>query len=150
MSPPTIHGTAVVVGEAGVLIRGASGTGKTALAFALIESARRDGLYAAFIADDRVALAATNGRLLARCPEAIAGLAERRGRGIEKVEHVPAAAIRLVADLEDPEALPRLPDDAETAVEIEGVKVLRQAIPACRTAVSLPLLRVALSEMNKI
>jgi len=149
MSQPTIHATAVVIGEAGVLIRGAPGAGKTSLAFALVDAARRDGLYAAFIADDRVALAAVNGRLVARCPETIAGLAERRGRGIEPVEHVPAAVIRLVADLVAAEAVIRLPEAAEEEVEIDGVRLARQAIPAQQTAISLSLLFTALIEMNK-
>ncbi len=149
MSQPTIHATAVVIGEAGVLIRGASGAGKTSLAFALVDAARRDSLYAAFIADDRVALTAVNGRLVARCPETIAGLAERRGRGIECVEHVPAAVIRLVADLVAAEAVTRLPEAADEEVEIEGVRLARQAIPARQTAISLSLLFTALTEMNK-
>lgn len=150
MTPPTIHGTAVVVGETGVLIRGASGSGKTSLAFALVEAAQRRGLYAAFVADDRLVLAATNGRLVGRCPETIAGLAERRGRGIAKVEHVPAAVVRLVADLVQADAMLRLPDAADAFVEVEGVRLPRQAIPAGQLAVSLPLLWAALSEMNKI
>ncbi len=150
MSPPAVHATAVVIGEAGVLIRGASGTGKTSLAFALVDTARRDGLFAAFIADDRVVLAAANGRLVARCPETIAGLAERRGRGIETVEHVPAAVIRLVADLVDAGTIARMPEAAEEKVEIEGVKLRRQPIPVRQTAISLPLLFAGLAEMNKI
>ncbi|WP_370675315.1 HPr kinase/phosphorylase [Pleomorphomonas sp. PLEO] len=150
MIPQTVHATAVVIDETGVLIRGGSGTGKTSLAFALIDAARQDGVYAAFVADDRVALTAVNGRLLARCPETIAGLAERRGRGIEKVEHVPAAVIRLVVDLVDAGAMARLPEPAEEEAEIEELRLPRQAIPARQNTVSLPLLRAALSEMNKI
>ena len=150
MNPPTVHATAIVIGEAGVLIRGASGSGKTSLAFALVDAARGSGLYTAFIADDRVALTVMNGRLVARCPETIAGFAERRGHGIEKVEHVPATVIRLVADLVEAGTMPRLPEPAEEEIEIEGLKLPRQAIPARQTVVSLPLLRAALSEMNKI
>lgn len=150
MTTPTVHATAVVIGETGLLIRGASGAGKTSLAFALVEAARRSGTYAAFVADDRVALSCANGRLLSRCPEAIAGLAERRGRGIEKVDHVPAAVIRLVADLVEADAMARLPEIADEETEIEGVRLRRQAIPTRQTAVSLPLLGAALTEMNKI
>jgi serine kinase of HPr protein (carbohydrate metabolism regulator) len=150
MTPPTIHATAVVIGEIGLLIRGPSGAGKTSLAFALVEAARRSGVYAAFIADDRVALSCANGRLVARCPETILGLAERRGHGIEDVDHVPAAVIRLVADLVAADAVTRLPEIADRETEIEGVKLRRQAIPARQTDVALPLLGAVLTEMNKI
>lgn len=149
MTQPTVHATAVVVGETGLLIRGASGAGKTSLAFALVDAARRSGLYAAFVADDRVALTVLNGRLVARCPETIAGLAERRGRGIEPVEYVPSAVIRLVADLVDAGTMVRLPDAAEEEADIDGVRLPRQAIPARQTSVSLPLLHAVLVEMNK-
>ena len=37
---PTIHATAVLVGARAVLIRGAAGSGKSSLAFALIRAAR--------------------------------------------------------------------------------------------------------------
>ena len=150
MIPPTVHATAIVIGESGVLIRGASGAGKTSLAFALVDAARRSGRYAAFVADDRVALTTMNGRLVARCPETIAGLAERRGHGIEEVEHVSAAVIRLVADLVDAGMVVRLPEAVEEEVEIDGLRLPRQAIPARQTVVSLPLLTAVLVEMNKI
>ncbi len=150
MMPPTIHATAIVIGETGVLVRGVSGAGKTSLAFALLDVAKRTGLYAAFVADDRVILESLNGRLLARCPATIAGLAERRGRGVEKVEHVPSAVIRLVADLVDMEMMARMPETTEEETEIGGVRLPRQAIPNGQTSVSVPLLIAALVEMNKI
>lgn len=150
MNLPTVHATAIVIGDTGVLIRGSSGAGKTSLAFALVDAARRSGVYAAFVADDRVALTATNGRLLALCPDTIAGLAERRGRGIEKVEYVPKAVIRLIADLVDAGTMARLPEVAEEETEIGGLRLPRQAIPAGQTAISLPLLNALIAEMNKI
>ena len=150
MTQPTVHATAIVIGETGLLIRGASGAGKTSLAFALVDAARRNGQYAAFVADDRVALTVLNGRLVARCPDTVAGLAERRGRGIEPVEHVPSAVIRLVADLVDAGTMVRLPEAGEEQTDIDGLRLPRQAIPARQTSVSLPLLHAALAEMNKI
>src|SRR5579885_12565 len=44
-----LHATAAVVGEAGVLIRGPSGSGKSSLAFALIAAAKASGLFARLI-----------------------------------------------------------------------------------------------------
>jgi serine kinase of HPr protein (carbohydrate metabolism regulator) len=145
----TIHATAVVIGETGVLIRGASGSGKTALAFALIEAARRDGLFAAFVSDDRVALESAGGRLIARVPQAIAGRAERRGRGIEAVSFVPAAVIRLIVDIEPDERLERMPEEASRHVEIEGIRLARLAVPSRANAVSVPLVLAEWREMNK-
>ena len=55
----TVHATAVLVGADGVLIRGESGAGKSALALALIERGAR------LIADDRLMLSACHGRLVA-------------------------------------------------------------------------------------
>lgn len=150
MTEPTVHACAVVIGEAGVLIRGKSGSGKSSLAFALVEAARQSGLYAAFVADDRVILNTANGRVIARCPETIQGLAERWGRGIEKVGCVPAVVVRLVADLAEPESLIRLPEALDERTEIDGVSLPRQAIPARQTFVSLPILQALLAEMNKI
>lgn len=149
MSRPTVHATAVVIGEAGVLIRGPSGAGKSQLAFALVDAARRDGLFAAFVADDRVELTPHGGRLVACVPETIAGLAERRGRGIETVAHVPAAIIRMVVDLVPADTLPRLPEEADRSLLIEGIRLQRQLAPARLVEVSVPLVMAGWREMNK-
>ena len=62
MTAPTVHATAIVIGETGVLIRGRSGSGKSSLALALVARVRLAGGFAAFVADDRVALAPAGGR----------------------------------------------------------------------------------------
>ena len=49
-----MHATAVIYGDYGVLILGPSGSGKSALALALLARARSAGLFAALIGDDRV------------------------------------------------------------------------------------------------
>lgn len=90
-----------------MLIRGASGAGKSSLALALLDRAAAGGRFAALVADDRVRLAAVNGRLLARPHPAIAGRVEVRGHGIVAAPPLPACVVRLVVDLV--EALPRLP-----------------------------------------
>lgn len=122
----TVHATCILIGRYGVLIRGAPGAGKTELAAALVRETLRDGGFACLVADDRVALAAEHGRLVARAPAAIAGLMEIRGRGIETVRHEPAAVVRLVVDLVAPELLERMPEAAETATIVEGIHLTRQ------------------------
>lgn len=140
---PTVHGTALLVGDVGVLIRGPSGAGKSALALALIERARERGRLGALVADDRVILAVHGGRLVARVPAAIAGLVERRGRGIETRDHEPACVVRLVVDLV--EAVERMPEPEAFATAILGVALARQPAPARSLAVAVPLVEAAIS-----
>ncbi|TXM91406.1 hypothetical protein FV222_24430 [Methylobacterium sp. WL103] len=121
----TVHATCVVVGEAGVLIRGESRAGKSSLALALIEWCPLQGGFAALVGDDRVRVEARHGRVVARPHPAIAGLIEVRGHGIVAVDHVPACILRLVVDLVAPG--PRLPEPQEPEVAIVGV-----ALPCLR------------------
>lgn len=123
----TSHAGAVLIGAAGVLIRGASGSGKSTLALDLVEAAQRAGLAAALVADDRVSLEAHGGRLVAFVPDGIAGLAEIRGRGIAQAPHEPSAVIRQVVDIV-PDPVSRMPEEAELATEIEGVPLPRIAV----------------------
>ena len=109
-----VHATALVVGEAGLLIEGASGSGKSQLALALIAAAATAGRFGRLVGDDRVSLAAMHGRLVARAHPAIAGLIERRGLGIVPEPFEPACVLTLVVVLAarraaEPERLPATP-----------------------------------------
>jgi serine kinase of HPr protein (carbohydrate metabolism regulator) len=126
MSGATVHASAVLVGEIGVLIRGASGSGKSSLALALIEA---DPLTTRLVADDRIWLAAAHGRLMAVAPPAIAGLLEIRGQGIVRLPHASPVVIRFVADLAPALSSDRLPDESEASALIEGVAVPRLKLP---------------------
>ena len=120
----TIHATCVVIGEAGVLIRGPSGGGKSRLAQELLAAAEAVGRFARLVSDDRTALAARHGRLVARSVAAIAGQIEVRGVGIVATPFESAAVVRLVVDCgETPGA--RHPEESEGATEIEGVRLPR-------------------------
>jgi len=112
----TIHGTCVLVGGIGVLLRGPSGGGKSDVAVRLID----DG--ALLVADDRVELRMEQGRLMATAPAPIAGLIEVRGIGILPVPTAPAAEIRLVVDLVSADRVERLP-------EPETVTLMDRAVP---------------------
>lgn len=118
---PTIHASAACLGNRGVLIRGASGSGKSTLLLALLD---RDPT-ARLVADDRVALAVEGGRLVARAPAAIAGRLEVRGLGIVPWPYVESAPVALVVDIVPHPEAPRLPDDDEGTVELEGQRVPR-------------------------
>ena len=118
----TIHGTAVLAGANGILIRGASGAGKSGLAAALIERGAK------LIADDRVHVAARNGRLLVSAPAAIAGQMEMRGRGVIQLPHERSAVVCLVTDIVAADAFERMPEPSKTATEISGITLPRQIV----------------------
>ena len=91
LSAPSIHASCVLVGAGAVLIRGASGAGKSRLAHDLIEAGSRgDVAFARLVADDRTLVEAVNGRLLARPAPALTGLLELRHIGIRAMPFEPA------------------------------------------------------------
>jgi HPr kinase/phosphorylase len=112
----------------GVLLRGASGSGKSDLALRLIDAGGR------LVADDRVDLTARGGIIVARAPAAIAGRIEVRGIGIVPTAHVVEVELGLVADLVAPHAVERMPEPR-----------------SCRyLGVELPLLDVAPFEVSAV
>jgi hypothetical protein len=130
-----VHGTAVVIGEAGVLIRGASGAGKSALALALVEEGRRSGAFARLVGDDRVLLSAMHARVLMRPHPRIAGQVERRGQGVGPAAHETAVVLHCVVDIAPAGAPPpRAPDACDRRVTIEGVDLPRLSLISGRPA----------------
>src|SRR5688500_6349470 len=99
-----VHGTAVLVGRRGVLLRGASGSGKSLLATMLI------GRGARLVGDDRVHISACHGRIVAAATSATAGLTELRGRGIVPAPPERSAVVHLVVDIVDETQLERYPE----------------------------------------
>jgi serine kinase of HPr protein (carbohydrate metabolism regulator) len=134
MASSTVHASAVLVGARAVLIRGASGAGKSRLALELIEAASAGRLrFARLVGDDRVHLDSAGGRLLVRPAPALAGLIELRGAGILRLDYEPSAVVGLVVDLAAADAA-RLPEHRTIAVE--GIDIARLAVAA--GAVALP------------
>jgi HPr kinase/phosphorylase len=135
-----LHGTAVALSGAGVLLRGPPGSGKSDLALRLIDAG---GLL---IADDRVDLSVEAGRLLASPPASIAGLLEVRGLGIIRTSWIAGAPIALVADLADLDRMERLPEPATTLIASVRLPLLRldpwpaSAVIKLRLAVNQALL----------
>lgn len=125
----TIHATCVAFGAAGVLLRGTPGSGKSDLAFRLVEAG------AVLVADDRVELGVDAGRLIATAPAALAGRLELRGLGLVELPYISNIAVELVADLVSAAAVERLP--ARGWEEIAGVRIRKVALaPFEQTAVA--------------
>lgn len=98
----TLHATCVTLNGCGVLILGASGTGKSALGLELM------ALGAGLVADDRTILTRDHDALIASCPPEIHGLIEARGVGLLAADTVSNAKISLIVDLDQVET-ERLP-----------------------------------------
>ena len=99
-APSTVHASAVMAGEVGILIRGPSGAGKSHLAFDLILAGRSGQIPATvLVGDDRVLLSVADGRLAVRPAAELEGLIEIRGLGVRRCDFVPQADVRLVVDL---------------------------------------------------
>jgi len=121
------HGTAFILGDKGVLVRGRSGAGKTTLALALIEMWSGSGRFARLVADDQVFLQAHGGRLVCAAPETIAGLAEFRGLGPRRSVFEAKMVADLVVDLVERGSAPRYPE--EDTIVLEGCHVPLLVLP---------------------
>ena len=120
----THHGTAIALAGTAVLIRGASGSGKSDLALRCLALAPTalTAVPAMLVADDYVTVTRTGDRLIAEAPATIRGKLEVRGLGIVTVPCQDSAELVLVADLVAPEQIERFPDPTPE-VELGGVKL---------------------------
>jgi HPr kinase/phosphorylase len=98
----TIHANCVAIDGKGLLIIGASGTGKSTLALQML------GLGADLVSDDRTTITKDGQFLRAEAPFSIQGLIETRGLGILTIPNVSNVLISAVVDLDQVEA-ERLP-----------------------------------------
>lgn len=118
--PVFIHAGAFVVGERGILVRGASGAGKSSFADAVIFSAREKGVFAALVGDDRISLEGRSGRIILRPHPAVEGFIERCGLGIMPINSISAARLSGVVDLTINQ-LERLPNPDQQSAHLLGL-----------------------------
>ncbi len=97
-----LHASCVAIEGRGLLIAGASGRGKSALALQMM------ALGAGLVSDDRVALHLAGDAILASAPPAIAGLIEARGLGLLQTQPAGPTPIFALLDLDrdEPDRLP--------------------------------------------
>jgi serine kinase of HPr protein (carbohydrate metabolism regulator) len=114
MAANLFHATCVVFCDRGLLLQGASGSGKSDLALRLIDAG---GLL---IADDYVMLDVVKGRLHAQAPKEIQGMMEVRGIGLLQLPHGLFTAVDLIIDCM-PREIERLPESQH--VTLHGVSV---------------------------
>ena len=98
-----LHATAVAMGETGILILGAAGSGKSSLALALMAHG------ATLIADDGVRLRATSEAVLLERPASSPDLIEARGVGLLRGGPITSAARLAIAVDLDRRETERLP-----------------------------------------
>jgi serine kinase of HPr protein (carbohydrate metabolism regulator) len=115
-----VHGGLIAIlqpqGWRGVLIRGPSGVGKSDLALRALDQRFR------LVADDRVLLFASGGRVFGRSPEPLQGLMEIRGLGVAPVDSLRLCEVLLVVNCVNTTALERMPD-------LDSLPILGVAIP---------------------
>lgn len=128
-----LHASSVALNGRGILIRGASGSGKSSLALALL--ARGANL----IADDRTCVARRREGLLAWSPQAILGQIESRGIGILTTPPAPPSLIFAIVDLDRPEAERVPPDRKELIAGVTLRLVFAQGHPFAADALMLML-----------
>ncbi|MBX9456967.1 MAG: hypothetical protein KL863_13565 [Rhizobium sp.] len=110
MSRVLAHGTAIKVGDTGLIFVGPSGSGKSSLALQTLFSARLDGQFAALVSDDQVFVEAVNGEVRASAPATISGMIELRGSGIGRVRSIPEARLHHAVRLVEVHAENRIPE----------------------------------------
>jgi HPr kinase/phosphorylase len=138
-----IHASAVLVGDRAVLIRGASGAGKSRLAFDLILAGRARHIPPAMlVGDDRVHLEARQEQLVVRPARTLAGLIEIRGLGVRRCDFAHEAIVGLVVDLCAVDA-ERLPPPEALLARVSGIELPR--IPVGAGYAALPLVIAALT-----
>jgi HPr kinase/phosphorylase len=119
-----VYGTCVALGTRAVLLRGASGAGKSDLALRFLALSGDCGKEPRLVADDQVFVAPNgNSELIASAPPYIAGKIEVRGLGIIEVPAIAEARLSLVCDLVGTKEVPRMPAHPWERTVIAGIPV---------------------------
>ena len=135
-----LHTTAIAIDGRAVLLRGASGSGKSDLALRLIDAGAR------LVADDQCELHRRGEEIIVRAPATIAGLLEVRGIGLVRFNALAEAPVAAIVDLVAPEGVERLP--ARQSEAILGLALPRIAVAPFEASAAAKL-RLALRAVTK-
>lgn len=123
----TLHASCVALGDAGILIEGPPGSGKSDLVLRLIDEPGYGlgnlVLRGTLVCDDQTVIERRGDTLIASSPKPIAGLFEIRGQGVVKVDRLPEVELVLAVKLAKAAEIERMPEAAFR--QIAGV-TLRQ------------------------
>lgn len=150
MRQQNIHGTALLVGDRGLLVTGPSGAGKTTLALALISRFCAQGLFCRLVGDDQLFAAGHGGRLVCRAPATIAGLAEVPGIGPRPLAFEPAAVIDLVVRLVPAAQMPRFQEEARESIAGCDLPCLEMAARDAVSALPAVASRLGLAPFGRL
>lgn len=133
----SVHATAVVSGDRGILIRGPSGSGKSRLALDLILAGRAGQIPPTLlVGDDRVRLTVNGDDLIAAGVPELAGKIEIRGLGVRSIGFAQQAPVAVVVDLDAGDA-ERLPAPQALKTMLCGLEIPR--IPVGASYAALPI-----------
>jgi HPr kinase/phosphorylase len=147
-----VHGTTVSLNGTAVLIRGASGTGKSDLALQLLETPgngfTHSNISVGLVADDQTLLVREDENIYASSPATIKGLLEVRGQGILNLASTDHVRLVLVVDLTPTDQIERLPEQENLRTGILGVTLPSVAIDATKPSAAARV-RVAWAACQK-
>lgn len=109
MSTQNFHASCVAIGEFGLLIRGASGSGKSDLVLRLLDEVRGVSL----VADDQVIIVEHDGVLIASAPTTLVGKLEIRGQEIVTRPYLGSVKLSHIIDLVEQAEISRMPEVSE-------------------------------------
>lgn len=143
------HATVVELNGKGVMIEGASGSGKTSLALGLMETFQRDNGSAVLISDDQVILETIGHEkpfLVAHRPQPIAGKIEIRGYGIVNINSKERTSIDLIAKLVNDEEIERYPNTQSCMVDAVEIAMIK--VPIRHETQSIRIISAKLNEIS--
>lgn len=128
-----VHGTALAIGNTGLILLGPSGSGKSTLALQLISGAVRAGHFATLLSDDQVWIEPLNGRLVATAPATIKGMIELRGSGIGNLPTIDRLVLHYALSIVVTDNSTRIPEENQFWRPAAGFEIpqhfINRAVP---------------------